>query len=202
MKNTIDQSTVAALNLRLQSCFADPDYLDDQRGLYACQLALDALEQGNYGVAAILIDPQGEVVAQAENGVFNCAANSRADGRGASVSYSSRAHAEMLLIDQLEEGYLNCLPEQMTMLVTLEPCPMCTARLLLSGIGSVRYIAADPDGGMLSHIGRLPPAWADLAQLQNHYHAHVSPPIRQLAADIGAANLATLRAQLLQQVRA
>lgn len=201
MTTSQNQSTATALNLRLQACSADPDYQDDLRGLYLCRLALDALEQGNYGVAAILIDPQGEVIAQSENRVFSFVTRNKVDSNSGAVSYSSRAHAEMLLIDQLEEGFLPYAPEQLTMLVTLEPCPMCTARLLLSGIGSVRYIANDPEGGMLSHVHKLPAAWGNLAQLQNHYHAHVSAPIRQLAADIGAANLPALRAQLLQQIR-
>ncbi|WP_299195635.1 nucleoside deaminase [uncultured Amphritea sp.] len=201
MTTTLDQATAAALNLRLQACLADSDYQDDLHGLHVCRLALDALEQGNYGVAAILIDPQGEVIAQSENRVFSCVTHNKVDYARGSVSYSSRAHAEMLLIDQLEEGFLPYAPEQLTMLVTLEPCPMCTARLLLSGIGSVRYIANDPEGGMLRHVDKLPPAWTNLAQLQNHYHAHVSAPVRQLATDIGVANLTALRAQLVQQIR-
>ena len=178
---------IAELVQRLDQLEADADYTDDIHGLYCCRLALDALEQGNYGVAAILIDAQGTVIAQAENRVF-------------SAGYNSHAHAEMLLVDQLEQG-LDCNPAELTMLVSLEPCPMCLARLILSGIASVRYMAPDSYGGMLSHAERLPPAWKNLAQLQNHYEASISSGVRALAADIAATNLALLRKKLLSHIR-
>ncbi len=194
----LTNGAIAAFIQRMDLLRPDPDYLDDSHGLYCCRLALDALEQGNYGVGAILTDPQGGVVAQSENRVFSSGHNDRDQSCRA---YNSSAHAEMLLIDQLEKSQIPYPPEQLTMLVTLEPCPMCLGRLLLSGIGSVRYIVRDPEGGMLSHIDKLPPAWRNLSQLQNHYQAHVSEPVRQLAMDIGAANLAALRHKLLKQIR-
>ncbi|MBR9866980.1 MAG: nucleoside deaminase [Oceanospirillales bacterium] len=198
----LTNGVIAAFIERMDLLRPDPDYLDDAHGLYCCRLALDALEQGNYGVGAILTDPQGEVVAQSENRVFSSGHNDRDQScRAYSRAYNSSAHAEMLLIDQLEESQIPYPPEQLTMLVTLEPCPMCLGRLLLSGIGSVRYIARDPEGGMLNHMDKLPPAWRNLAQLQNHYQAHVSEPVRQLAMDIGSANLAALRHKLLKQIR-
>ncbi|SEQ12320.1 cytosine deaminase [Amphritea atlantica] len=183
---------------RLEQLHADPAFRDDHHALYCCRLALDALEQGNYGVAAILTDPQGEVVAQSENQVFSAAHDSSDRSR---QGFSSRAHAEMLLIDQLEDNLIAHLPQQLTMLVSLEPCPMCLARLLLSGIGSVRYIAADSHGGMLHCVDKLPPAWRNLSQLQTHYQAHVSEPVRQLATDISSANLPVLREKLLKHIR-
>lgn len=170
----------------------DPEYLDDELALYCCRLALDALEQGSYGIAAVLTDPQGNVVAQAENQVFS---------GGQEAIYNSRGHAEMLLIDQLESGAIDCPPAQLTLLVSLEPCPMCLSRLLLSGIGSVRYIASDPDGGMLKHLHQLPPVWCDLAQLQNHYHAHVSPAVEKFAGSLATMNLAQLRHKLFMHIR-
>ncbi|MDO6562207.1 nucleoside deaminase [Amphritea sp. 1_MG-2023] len=182
-------AAIAALIDRLQRLQPDPGYRDDQQAIFCCRLALDALEQGSYGVAAILIDPQGRRVAQSENRVFSQA------------GYHSSAHAEMLLIDQLEAGLVPYQPEALTLLVTLEPCPMCLARLLLSGIGSVRYIAADHAGGMLTHADKLPPAWRNLMQLQQHYKAHVSPSVKQLAADIAATHLASLRHKLLLHIR-
>lgn len=180
-------SSTTELIQRLDLLHPDSSYRDDVNGLYCCRLALDALEQGNYGVAAILVDVDGEVVAQSENRVF-------------SNGYNSGAHAEMLLVDQLERG-LDYLPAQLTMLVSLEPCPMCLARLILSGIASVRYMVPDSFGGMLSHAERFPPAWKNLAQLQNHYEADVSSDVRVLAADIAKANMSLLRKKLLSHIR-
>ena len=184
----MDKGKLALLVERLERIAPDDQYLDDSVAIHCCRLSLDALEQGNYGVAAVLLNPEGDIVAQAENRVF-------------SNGYNSGAHAEMLLIDQLEKGKLPYRPEQLTMLVSLEPCPMCLARILLSGLGSVRYMAADKEGGMLSKVDDFPPAWRDLGQIQNHYHAHVSPAVRQLAHDISIMNLTNLRQKLFTYIR-
>jgi len=173
---------------RLNRLEPDLSMRDELTGIHCCRLALDALEQGNYGVAAVLLDSEGEMVAQSENRVF-------------SQGYNSSAHAEMLLLDQLDQGAVKCSPQQLTMLVTLEPCPMCLSRLLLSGIASVRYMVPDPDGGMVKHIAHLPPAWRNLAQLQNHYAAHISGPLKALASDLAEMNLAHLRHKLFMHIR-
>ncbi|WP_417222093.1 nucleoside deaminase [Amphritea sp.] len=196
-----DSAQISTLINRLNRLQPDPAYRDDLYGIDACRLALDALEQGNYGVAALLIDPQGQVVAQSENRVFSQAVASKDSANAAFADYHSSAHAEMLLIDQLEAGLVPHPAEQLTLLVTLEPCPMCLTRLLVSGIGSVRYIARDPDGGMLTQADKLPPAWRNLMQLQSHYKAHVSTAVRALASDIAATNLVTLRGKLFKHIR-
>ncbi|GGK59563.1 nucleoside deaminase [Amphritea balenae] len=183
----MSDKSIEGLIKRLASTNPNPDYLDDENALKCCRLALDAYEQGNYGVAALLLNERREVVAQAENRVF-------------SQGYNSSAHAEMILIDQLEQGSLGHSPAQLTMLVSLEPCPMCLSRLLLSGIGSVRFIANDSDGGMISRLNSYPPAWRNLVQLQNHYRAHVSEPVLKIAEDLAAMNLANLRHKLFMHI--
>lgn len=188
MPKPYDPDQIQDVTQRLDNIRPDPQMNDDEHGLICCRLALDALEQGNYGVAAVLVNPTGEVVAQAENRVF-------------SNGYNSAAHAEMLLLNQLEQETIDYAPAQLTMLVSLEPCPMCMARLLLSGIGTVRYMAKDADGGMLTHLDRLPPAWRNLAELQNHYPAHLSDSIRELAAELAGMSLAHLRHKLFMHIR-
>ncbi|WP_432473243.1 deaminase [Amphritea sp. HPY] len=188
MPQSHDPDQLQNLIQRLDNIHPDPRMHDDANGLICCRLALDALEQGNYGVAAVLISPMGEVVAQAENRVF-------------SHGYNSAAHAEMLLLDLLEQETIGYAPAQLTMLVSLEPCPMCMTRLLLSGIGTVRYMTKDADGGMLTHLDKLPPAWRNLAQLQNHYPAHLSDSIRELAAELAGMNLVHLRHKLFIHIR-
>ena len=188
MPQSHDSEQIQNLIQRLDSIHPDPQMHDDANGLICCRLALDALEQGNYGVAAVLISPAGEIIAQAENRVF-------------SNGYNSAAHAEMLLLDLMEQEAMGYAPVQLTMLVSLEPCPMCMARLLLSGIGTVRYMAKDSDGGMLSHLNKLPPAWRNLAEQQNHYPAHLSDSIRELAAELAVMSLAHLRHKLFMHIR-
>lgn len=146
IKNGIDG--LAAQMNRAPIC-EQPDDLWAKR---CCQQALWALEQGGYGVGAILVDEQGALVCEAYNQVF-------AEGR-----YQSQRHAEMELIDRLESQFAHLNRKQLTLYVSLEPCVMCTGRILLSGIGHVRYLVKDPVGGLLTHRHHLPPAWANLAQ--------------------------------------
>ncbi|MEN8720670.1 MAG: nucleoside deaminase [Oceanococcaceae bacterium] len=129
-----------------------------------------ALAAGNYPVAAIIADDQGRVMAEAENTVF-------------SAGFDSAAHAEMRVLNTFER-LRPCSPRQAHLLVLLEPCPMCTTRLLYAGLASVIYVVPDPDGGMLRHIRRLPPAWRDLARLQDHRRADISHALQQACADI------------------
>lgn len=129
-----------------------------------------ALAAGNYPVAALIADDQGRVLAEAENTVF-------------SAGFDSSAHAEMGALDVFER-LRPCSPRQAHLLVLLEPCPMCTTRLLYSGLASVIYVVPDPDGGMLRHIHRLPPAWRNLARLQAHRRADISRALQKTCADI------------------
>lgn len=123
-----------------------------------CEQALLAVEQGCYGVGAVLITESQELLCSARNQVF-------VDGH-----LNSAAHAEMLLLDQLENDY----PEQdrsaLTLYVSLQPCLMCYGRILLAGITRVRYLAQDKPGGFNGK--HLPAAWAELAARTSVHQAN------------------------------
>jgi tRNA(adenine34) deaminase len=123
-----------------------------------CEQALLAMEQGCYGVGAVLVNQNQELLCSARNQVF-------IDGH-----YDSAAHAEMLLLDQLEAEY----PEQdrsaLTLYVSLQPCLMCYGRILLAGITRVRYLAQDKPGGFTGK--HLPAAWAELAARTSVHQAN------------------------------
>lgn len=165
----------------------NPHFRDEEVGLRCCELALSALLSGNYGVGAVLLDAEGQILIEEKNSVF-------------STQFCSSAHAEMKVIDQYEAGFRKEYPVgQLKLLVSLEPCPMCLSRILLSGIGVVKYLAKDAAGGMVERMSSMPPAWQNLASAQSFYHAHVSPELCQLAKTLSQHNLAHLRAALLQQ---
>lgn len=165
----------------------NPHFRDEEVGLRCCELALSALLSGNYGVGAVLLDAEGQTLIEEKNTVF-------------STQFCSSAHAEMRVIDQYEAGFRKEYPPgTLKLLVSLEPCPMCLSRILLSGIGVVKYLAEDAVGGMVEHMSSMPSAWQNLASLQSFYHAHVSPELCLLAKMLSQHNLANLRAALLQQ---
>src|SRR5262245_23051180 len=114
----------------LEARFADvaaehASHQDQLLGLIACQEALAAARQGNFGVGAVLVDAHGTVVAQGQNAVFY-------------PRFRSDLHAEMVVMTAFEEQH----PEAdnmrgYTLLSSLEPCPMCLARLLAAGVQTV-----------------------------------------------------------------
>ena len=173
-----------------------------------CELAFQTLEQGNYGVGAVLIDKDGFLVAEANNQVF-------------SEGFDSSAHAEMRVIDQLECS-LNgsCLKKSaiknsqfhlerpktinrqgLTLIVSLEPCPMCSCRIFASGIGQVIYMSRDKNGGMISHCNNLPPAWINLSQLTVIKQFNEKHELAVLAQDIASAHIQGLREKLITTIR-
>jgi tRNA(adenine34) deaminase len=130
---------------------------DDVAAVRVCQLAATAAQLGTYAVGAVLLDDKGEVLADGHNKVF-------VDG------FRSDLHAEMVVLNQFEtEHQMPQNPGTLTLISSLEPCPMCMARLIYSGVGSIRYICEDPLGGMVTRISSLPPILqkisADLSQV-------------------------------------
>ncbi len=73
---------------------------------------------------------------------------------------------------------------------------MCLSRLLIAGVQTVKYLAPDEWGGMVTHMHALPKAWAHLAEGRTIVLADVSAELRQLALDLFLLNLDTLRKKL------
>ena len=165
------------------------DYQDDRLGYRCCELASAALANGCYGVGAVLFDDRGLILTEGRNEVFQ-------------NGFFSDRHAEMVTLNLFEEQFPaygdRC---QLTMLVSLEPCPMCFTRLLLAGIGRVIYLAADHDGGMVHRLEQMPDVWRNLAQLQTRQRAAVTPTLSALAARLASCQLERLRHKLLKAIR-
>ena len=95
-------------------------------------------------VGAILLDPTGKVVAQA--------ANQR------ERDHNPIAHAEILVLEQAGKILQNWRLNKCTLVVTLEPCPMCTAAILQARVSTVIFGAYDPLMGGMGGKYPLPPA--------------------------------------------
>lgn len=113
--------------------------------------AWGAHQQGNFGIAALIVNADGEIVAEGENRVV---ADSAPPGR---LFNTRLAHAEIDALGQLPFG--DWLDH--TMYTTLEPCLLCVGAAVLTQLGSVRFAAADPLWG---GVERLPELNAQVAR--------------------------------------
>lgn len=123
--------------------------LQSAQALLVCTVAAEASFKGNYGIGAVVFDKEGYPVALGGNAVLE-------------PRFDSQAHAEMVAMNKLErrvdpKSIGNC-----RLVTSLEPCPMCFARLIVSGIGVVRYLCPDELGGMVHQSDRLPTVWRDI----------------------------------------
>jgi len=89
-------------------------------------------------IAAIISDADGVVLASSTNAVVET-------GR-------ATAHAELLAIERLDSKYLRLYGEQMSLAVTLEPCPMCAWAIRSSGIGKLIFGAYNPHYGSAGSV--------------------------------------------------
>ena len=160
---------------------------DQDLGIVACAEALDAARAGNYGVGAVLVDPNGEIVERGRNAVFY-------------PHFRSDLHAEMVAINAFEEWHPDV--DNMrgyTLIASLEPCPMCMTRLLIAGVQTVKFLAYDELGGMVDQKHLLPVAWKRLRERQEYVQADVSKSLQRFAFDVFALNLEACRQKLLSR---
>lgn len=95
----------------------------------ALRLAEEAGEAGEVPVGAVVV-VGGEVVGRGRNRMLE---------KG-----DPRAHAEMEAIDAARAGCANGRLDGGTLVVTLEPCPLCAGAILLTRLSRVVFGAWDP----------------------------------------------------------
>jgi tRNA(adenine34) deaminase len=93
-------------------------------------------------VGAVVLGPGGDVLARAHN-----QRESQAD---------PTAHAEILAIRAAARALRSWRLEGCTLVVTLEPCPMCAGAVVAARIGRVVYGAADPKAGAAGSLWDIP----------------------------------------------
>jgi tRNA(adenine34) deaminase len=89
-------------------------------------------------VGAVVLDPDGEVVARAHN-----AREATAD---------PTAHAEILALREAGRATGDWRLTGYTLVVTLEPCPMCAGAVTAARITRLVYGADDPKGGAVGSL--------------------------------------------------
>jgi cytosine deaminase len=180
--------TLADLEGQFPTLAAERTHHRDQRvGLLACSEALAAARIGNYGVGAVLVDPDGEILEQGRNAVFF-------------PHFRSDRHAEMAVMTAFEERHPGVQSMRgYTLVCSLEPCPMCLARLLIAGVQTVKFLAYDDLGGMVNQRDSFPTAWRRLWQRHEFAQADVSESLRRFALDVFLLNLESCRQRLLSR---
>ncbi len=142
----------------------------------AVALAVKAAKLGNFGVGAVLCDGDGTIIAYGHNEVF--------------IPYArSDAHAEMMAMNHFEKEWRASNPHidatTLTLITTLEPCIMCTGRLLISAVNQIKYISPDLNHGTTDIVKHLPETYACFTDKTNFSLANDCPlELRQLAHDI------------------
>lgn len=176
---------ITSLKKQLESYPVGSQYRDDSFSLEVCKLALSAVELGNYGIGSLLVDSNHVVIASGINMVFN-------------PYFRSDLHAEMVVMNSFEDAHpkLTSLMNY-TLYTSLEPCPMCTARLISSGCQRVVYVANDVDGGMAHNVQLLPPTWIKLASQCKFTLADCSPILKEIAYRIFCLNAEELNSMLI-----
>lgn len=131
--------------------------------------------RGEVPVGAVVVSPEGRVIAAAGN-------------RTRELS-DPTAHAEMLALRAAcAAAGSERLPGH-DLYVTLEPCPMCAAAISLARIRRLYYGAADPKSGGVAHGARV----------FSHAQCHHAPEVYD---GIGAGEAAALLAGFFRDRRA
>jgi tRNA(adenine34) deaminase len=108
----------------------------------AIEEAAAASGSGDVPVGAVLLDAAGAVVA--------------VDHNRREESKDPTAHAEMLVLRARAAQIGDWRLSGHTMVVTLEPCPMCAGAAVLSRLERIVYGAADPKAGAAWSLYNIP----------------------------------------------
>jgi tRNA(Arg) A34 adenosine deaminase TadA len=114
---------------------------DDAAIALALAEAQAAALRGEVPVGAVLLSPQGEILA--------------ADGNRIVERRDPTAHAEMLVLRAAAARLDNERLTGTTLYVSLEPCAMCAGAVSLARVARVVFAAEDPKGGALLHGPRF-----------------------------------------------
>jgi cytosine deaminase len=124
-------------------------FTHDREIWLTCVRALQSIKPGNFGVGSIITDNNNTLVSYGNNQVFY-------------PQFRSDYHAEMVTLNHFESVVNPPLVTGYKLFTSLDPCPMCLARILTSCIPEVYYAADDEAGGMAHLKEALPQAWAGI----------------------------------------
>ena len=107
----------------------------------ALQQAHAAAQRGEVPIGAVIVGPDGAILAEA--------------GNRTEADRDPTAHAELLAIRAAAASLGAPRLVDCDLYVTLEPCPMCAQAISFARIRRLYYGAADPKGGGVEHGPRI-----------------------------------------------
>ncbi|MDL2275578.1 nucleoside deaminase [Desulfosarcina sp. OttesenSCG-928-G10] len=121
----------------------------------ALEMAEAALDCGEFPVGCVIADGHGIVARGQRTGTApdqsrldqSRPGQSRSDQSGKTAWANETDHAEINTLKALSAAPPDADPAVLTLYCTLEPCLMCFAAILLSGIGRIVYAYEDVMGG-------------------------------------------------------
>src|SRR4051812_26782064 len=115
---------------------------DDDLMRLAIDQARVALAHDEVPIGAVLYHPpSGRILGRAHNRRI--------------LDRDPTAHAEVLAIRQAAEALGDWRLEETTLVVTLEPCPMCAGAIVNARIPRLTYGCADPKGGAVRTLYQI-----------------------------------------------
>jgi tRNA(adenine34) deaminase len=101
-----------------------------------------AMEHGDVPIGAVVLDGDGAIVA--------------ADHNRREERHDATAHAEMLVLSAVSQARGDWRLDGHTLVVTLEPCPMCAMAAVWARIEHIVYAVADLKGGGVWSLYNIP----------------------------------------------
>ena len=104
----------------------------------ALALAQDAAAHGDVPIGAVLLGPDGQVLAEA--------------GNERELTGDPTAHAEVLALRRAVEHGGEWRLEDTTLVVTLEPCAMCAGAIVNARVGRLVFGSLDAKAGAVASV--------------------------------------------------
>jgi cytosine deaminase len=163
-----------AIEKELNEFKPNPAFKEDAIALTVVKQALISIKEGSFGIGACLVNEKnGEMVVVGHNELLL-------------PYFRSDKHAEMAILDKYEDKVRGRNPktENLILYSSLEPCPMCTIRLLSANVKKVRYVSADINGGFVHHMDELPPYWKNQTFDKDYKELQCSPQLKRIAYEL------------------
>ncbi|MCY4370906.1 MAG: nucleoside deaminase [bacterium] len=149
----------------------------DRYSRIAIGQAIEGGLEGNAAIGALIVDPDGEVILSERNRMFV-------------PRFRSDFHAEMVLLTRYENEHGNEADLRgHTLVSSLEPCEMCTIRIINSGVTNTLFVASDLGKGGMTGPNTLAAHWARLAEPQTFATADCSPRLAEIALEVFQATI-------------